>query len=99
MPPLEASQAVLVHLVPASEWTKMIERVESLEAQHNSSREFDSTWMKEQDVAEFLGRTKKWVWRKRKEGLLNFSKVGRATYYRRAEVIALLDRNEVKRFR
>jgi predicted DNA-binding transcriptional regulator AlpA len=99
MPPLEASQAVLVHLVPASEWTKMIERVESLEAQYNSSREFDSTWMQEQEVAKFLGRTKKWVWRKRKEGLLNFSKVGRATYYRRAEVIALLDRNEVKRFR
>ena len=99
MPPLEASQAVLVHLVPASEWTKMIERVESLEAQRNSSRESDSIWMQEQEVAKFLGRTKKWVWRKRKDGFLNFSKVGRATYYRRAEVIALLDRNEVKRFR
>ncbi len=84
-------------MIPASEWDRLQMRINALEEQIEQQKHVYSEWLSENEVAALLGRSKQWLWRQRVEGKLSFTKVGRATFYPRADVMALLERGRVKR--
>lgn len=91
------SETQLVRLVSERDWERIEARLDALEEQVKQMGLDRAEWLKEDEVANLLGRTNKWLWKQRVAGKLSYSKVGRATFYLRSEVMALLDRGQIKR--
>ncbi len=99
MPWPDQNATVAVRLVPEAEWQALLLRVQALEQTTSAGATGELEWMAESDVARLLRRSKQWLWRQRSDGRLEYAKVGRAVFYRRRDVHALLAEGCVMTFR
>lgn len=66
---------------------KIIQLLESKQ----SSESLMSEFIPESDAKEFFQRKSTWFWQMRKKGLLPFTKVGNRIFYKREDLINLLN--------
>lgn len=60
-------------------------------------KEVLADYISETDARELLGRKAGWFWNLRKTGQLKYSKTGRSIYYKRSDIVNLLDKDYKQR--
>ncbi|HWZ23118.1 MAG TPA: hypothetical protein VNW06_10720 [Cytophagaceae bacterium] len=56
-------------------------------------------YVSEEHAKTMLGRKSTWFWMMRNKGLISFTKVGRKTFYKKQELLSLLEDNSKSAYR
>lgn len=86
-------------LVPTATLQQLTQDVKDIKQALASQATVTSAYLSEAEAAAFLGKKRGWLWEQRTKGRLRFTKVGRNTFYKRADLEALLEDGIVEPFR
>jgi len=73
--------------------TEMSDLLSSVVGNESQAKTDKREWLTNKEARDFLGSSKSTLQRYRAQGIIPFSKVGGNIYYRRADIVDLLERN------